>query len=289
MAQSVEFALNHITAPRLEFADFLRLAGALGVSAVEIRNDLPGVAIADGTQAAALRREAERAGVEILSINALQRFNAWDRTREQEATALAGYARDCGARALVMCPVNSMEDRRDEPQRASDLRRALAALMPILEDHGIVGLVEPLGFAESSLRFKRGATAAIDDVGGASVFRLVHDTFHHFLAGEDDIFPDRTGLVHISGVEETSLPRSAIRDAHRVLVGPADLMDNVGQLRALLEAGYRGPFSFEPFAESVHALADPAGALRESIAFIEHGCAPASTAGAGGGSRPGRT
>ncbi len=282
MTRSVNFALNHMASPRLAFADFLRLARALDISAVEIRNDLPGVEIADGTPAAVLQREAERAEVEILSINALQQFNAWDRTREQEAVALAGYARDCGANALVMCPVNSTQDRRSEQQRADDLRRSLAALIPILGDHGILGFVEPLGFEESSLRSKRAATAAIDDVGGASVFRLVHDTFHHFLAGEVEIFPDRTGLVHISGLEDASLPRSAIRDGHRVLVGPADLMDNIGQLRAFLEGGYRGQFSFEPFAESVHALADQAGVLRESIAFVSDGCAPSLGAGAGG-------
>jgi 2-keto-myo-inositol isomerase len=59
------------------------------------------------------------------------------------------------------------------------------------------------------------------------VFRLVHDTFH-FLAGEAELSPERTGLVHISGVEDRSLPHDEIRDGHRVLVGQGDLMDNVG-------------------------------------------------------------
>jgi 2-keto-myo-inositol isomerase len=214
--------------------------------------------------------------VEILSINALQRFNEWGPAREREAALLAAYARDCGAKALVMCPVNSREDRRSEAQRADDLRRSLAALVPILGDHGILGLVEPLGFEESSLRLKRVAVDAIDAVGGAAVFRLVHDTFHHFLAGETELFPERTGLVHISGVEDRNLPRDAIRDAHRVLVGPGDLMGNVGQIRALLASGYRGPFSFEPFAESVQSLRDQAGALRESMAFVRRGLAKAA-------------
>jgi 2-keto-myo-inositol isomerase len=39
-------------------------------------------------------------------------------------------------------------------------------------------------------------------------------------------------------------------------------------LRALREGGYHGPFSFEPFAPSVHELADPAGALRGSMSFV---------------------
>ena len=276
MAPTPVFALNHITSPGLHLADFLRLAGQVGVDAVEIRNDLRGVEIGDGTPAAEVRRAAEAAGVEILSINALQRFNEWGPAREREAAELAAYARDCGARALVMCPVNSREDTRGAMQRVDDLRRSLAALTPILGDHGILGFVEPLGFAESSLRLKRVAVEAIDAVGGGAVFRLVHDTFHHFLAGETELFPERTGLVHISGVEDRSLPHDAIRDAHRVLVGPGDLTANVGQIEALLAGGYRGPFSFEPFAESVQTLRDQAGALRASMAFVRQGLAKAA-------------
>jgi 2-keto-myo-inositol isomerase len=282
VSQPIAFAINHITSPRHRFTDFLRLAGELGISAVEIRNDLAGVEIADGTPATQVRQEGEAAGIEILSINALQRFNDWSPARAQDASALAGYARDCGARALVMCPVNSHEDRRSEQQRAEDLRRSLTALMPILSEHRILGLVEPLGFGESSLRFKHAAVEAINEVGGTSTFKLVHDTFHHYLAEEDEIFPAQTGLVHISGVEDTGLARDAIRDTHRVLVGPADLMDNVRQIRALLDGGYRGPFSFEPFSESVHAMPDLAAALRESIAFVTAGCTPAPRTRGGG-------
>ena len=52
------------------------------------------------------------------------------------------------------------------------------------------------------------------------------------------------------------------------LVGPGDIMDNIGQIRALSAAGYAGPFSFEPFSKQVHELADPARALRESMSFV---------------------
>ena len=41
------------------------------------------------------------------------------------------------------------------------------------------------------------------------------------------------------------------------------MMDNTGQVRALLAGGYAGPFSLEPFSPTVHALPDPAGAIRE--------------------------
>ena len=269
MTQSMSFALNHITAPRRRFASFLDLAQDLGIRAVEARNDLPGVELADGTDPAALRRAAAARGIEILSINALQRFNQWDSDREREATQLAAEARASGAKALVLCPLNSREDRRSEEQRAQDLRTALAALMPVLENNGIIGLVEPLGFEESSLRTKRAAVDAIDAVGGGDRFRLVHDTFHHYLAGEKEFFPDRTGLVHISGVVDRGLGLAASRDEHRVLVDRDDRLGNIDQIKALRAGGYAGPLSFEPFARSVHELSDPIGALRDSISFIE--------------------
>ena len=168
----------------------------------------------------------------------------------------------------MLCPLNASDDRRSQGERAADLRTALKALLPILQQHGLIGLVEPLGSEESALLTKRAAIDAIDAADGAAHFKVLHDTFHHFLAGEQELFPDRTGLVHISGVEDTSLAMNAIRDAHRVLVGPADRMDNAGQIKALRAGGYTGPLSFEPFAPSVHTLSDPARALRDSISFV---------------------
>ncbi|MBV8522414.1 MAG: TIM barrel protein, partial [Acetobacteraceae bacterium] len=196
-------------------------------------------------------------------------FDLWDEERAAEAAALAAYARECGAKMLVLCPVNSWDDRRDTATRQADLRRALGQLAPVLSRAQLIGLVEPLGFAESSLRFKRDAVKAIDEVGMSETFALVHDTFHHFLAGETELFPERTGLVHISGVEDRTVARAEIRDGHRVLIGQADMLDNVGQVRALLRGGYPGLFSFEPFAESVQRLGDIAPALKESMALLQ--------------------
>lgn len=268
MSSSRDFALNHIATPKLRIAAFIDLARGLGIDQVEIRNDLPGVEIADGTDPGEVRAAAQAGGVTILTINALYPFDVWNAELADKAERLAAYAAACGARALVLCPLNSTEDARSPSERAANLRTSLKALLPILEKHGLMGLVEPLGFEECSLRTKRGAIDAIDAVGGAARFMVLHDTFHHYLAGEQEYFPECTGLVHISGVEDTSLAMNAIRDAHRVLVGPKDLMDNPGQIRALRAGGYAGPFSFEPFAESVHQLSDPAGALRDSMSFV---------------------
>ena len=268
MDHLLSFAINHIVAPRKSFAELVELAHALGLDQVEIRNDLEGVPIRDGTAPERIREAAEAGGVRILSINALQRFNDWNAARAAEAAALARYAERCGAAALVLCPVNDVGYRPTESERQDRLRDALRGLAPILTDAGIIGLVEPLGFEQSSLRLKADAVAAIDDLGQGDRFRLVHDTFHHFLAGEVRMFPDWTGLVHISGVDDAALPLDRMRDEHRVLIGHDDILGNIGQIVALME-GYGGPYSFEPFAASVHAQHDIAGALASSMHLID--------------------
>ncbi|MGR9160903.1 TIM barrel protein [Rhizobium leguminosarum] len=264
---SVRFALNHMAAPSLAIDDFFALARSLDIDAVEIRNDLSGNAILDGTKPETIKQAAARHGVTIISINALQRFNEWNATRAAEAHELIDYAGASGAKALVLVPKNDGTGCADG-ERQANLRQSLAALKPMLEEAGIIGLVEPLGFEICSLRSKTEAAEAIRELGAESTFRLVHDTFHHYLAGEAATFPELAGLVHISGVSNPSVSVADMRDSHRVLVDGDDRLDNAGQVRALLQAGYKGPFSFEPFAAEVHALKDPAGALRASMEYL---------------------
>ena len=142
---------------------------------------------------------------------------------------------------------------------------------------GIRGFVEPLGFAECSLRYKEEAIEAIEAVGGADVFRVVHDTFHHHVAGETKIFPKMTGLVHISGVADATATVGTMRDPHRVLVGADDRIGNIEQLRALRAGGYEGPASFEPFATSVHASPDIRGGPAQEHRFREGRARPPLT------------
>jgi hypothetical protein len=65
-----------------------------------------------------------------------------------------------------------------------------------------------------------------------------------------------------------------------VLVGPTDLIGNVTQITQLQAFGYRGYYSFEPFAAEVHSLASPATEIGSSIAFVRErvGAAGHSTA-----------
>jgi 2-keto-myo-inositol isomerase len=268
MPRTLKFAINRMSAPRLPFTGFAVMAQRLGVGAIEIRNDLPDVEMNDGTPAARIKAIASDHGLAIRSINALQRFEQYNAGREREARALAGYARDCGAQALVLCPTNSRQDTRDAGQRHADLVFALKQLRPILQDHGLGGLVEPLGFEECALRRKSQAARAIQEIGDTTTFRLVHDTFHHHLAGEDLWFAELTGLVHVSGVSDAALDASQMRDGHRVLVDASDRLGNTTQLRRLLDAGYAGFISFEPFAEEIAAAPDIERRLAASMDYL---------------------
>jgi 2-keto-myo-inositol isomerase len=257
----MRFALNHITVPKLSVEEFFVLARKLGIAEVEIRNDLPDVV--NTVAPADVKAAAEKAGVEIISINALYPFNVWSGDLPARALVLADYAKAAGARALVMCPLND-----GNQVSHADLVAALKAMAPVLRERGLIGLVEPLGFPVSSLRTKKQAVQAIDEAGGGDVYRLVHDTFHHHLAGEMEFFPARTGIVHISGVVDPDVAVDAMLDPHRVLVDDADRLENVAQIRELIALGVDGPYSFEPFAPEVHVLADPEAALRASIAHV---------------------
>jgi 2-keto-myo-inositol isomerase len=255
-------------APAMSLQSFFAFAKEQGITRVEIRNDIANDPMALKIPARELKDLAAGNAVEIISINALQRFNEWNETREAEARALISYASACGAKALVMCPVNDHDYGKSSEELAANLRQSLTALKPILQDAGVIGLVEPLGFPQCSLRLKSEAVAAIADVEGGEVFRLVHDTFHHHLAGEEQIYPEQTGLVHISGVEDKALAVDAMLDDHRLLVGEQDRLGNVAQISALLQAGFEGSISFEPFAQEIHAQDDITPMLKDSIAYL---------------------
>ena len=165
----IRFALNHRAAPRLGLAAFFALACRCGMGEVEIRNDLMGLPILDGMPAAKVRRLAQAAGVDLISLNALQKFNHWSAARAAEAEALADYCAEAGVAALVLVAANDGSGRGDG-ERLDNAAEALAVLKPILASRGVGGLVECLGFESSSLRKKSEALAAIDAADGAAIF-----------------------------------------------------------------------------------------------------------------------
>jgi 2-keto-myo-inositol isomerase len=264
----MQFSLNHMVAPKLGYAAFFDLALSLGINAVEIRNDIP-TALMGNRLARMIGKLAKDKGITIINVNALQRWNQWSKAKADEAKKLAEYTALTGAKNLILVPTNDKKFRPSPEERLDGIRNALSQLKGILKDHGLIGCVEPLGFEECSLRLKAEAIAAIDAVGGAKRFKVTHDTFHHFVAGEKDVFADRTGLIHVSGVVDQKYTAATMRDPQRVLVDAHDMIDNKGQVKALMDAGYKGHVSFEPFSAEVHKSKKIARDVARSMDYLE--------------------
>ena len=264
-------SLNRVAKPQLPLVEFLELTAELGMRYVEVRNDFTEKGVLDGLPDAELGRALAAHRIEVVSINALYPFEDGRQLAANldKLSGLLAEARRVHCRHIVLCPLNDRSARRTPGQRADELVTALDAYGPLFAEARVIGLIEPLGFEICSLRTKRAAVDAIARCAHPAVYRLVHDTFHHYLAGEEELFPRQTGLVHVSGVV-AGKPRSAISDDDRILVTPEDIMDNRGQVAALARDGYQGAISYEPFSPSVRAMPVPElkEAIRRSVEYL---------------------
>ncbi|MGO9307704.1 MAG: TIM barrel protein [Spirochaetia bacterium] len=276
MIDKKRFALNRIACPSLGLEDLFKFTADLGLSKVEIRNDLPGGAVIDGMPAAKAAELAQRHGIRILSINALQKFNlgAVQEKNHDELAKLLELAAALQCTAIVLCPNNDTRDHRDPAHRVEETIAALKAFGPAFTKRGVQGWVEPLGFSESSLASVVVASEAVKRAG-FPCYKIVYDTFHHYLGPDTEKDIDGTfassqvGLIHASGVE-ASIPKQSFRDAHRVLLSPADRTGSREQIARLVTLGYTGDISFEPFSAEVQRLSRDAlaAALTKSIEYL---------------------
>lgn len=279
MIDRKRFGLNRIVAPSLGLAYFYDLASSLGIAKVELRNDLRQADPVDGLDPALAARLAADRGIEVISINALQKFNlaAVRAVATAELQALLELANAIGCRAVVMCPNNDAADARSQDQRMAETIDSLAAFAPLFTAAGVTGYIEPLGFRISSLPSLLAAQEAIDR-SGCSCYRVVHDTFHLHIGPDDpDILGTTyrlamTGLVHVSGVED-HIARNDFRDHHRILVGPADTMSSKAQIERVNRLGYSGDFSYEAFSPAIQNLGpvELASALKTSLDYLMAG------------------
>ena len=263
----MRFAINHMTAPNLAWRDLLILANEVGASGIEYRNDLS-TPLFSGEDATVVGRAVTQSGLEFYGLSQVYPFNAFDTKISDEVERLIETAKICGAQTISLIPRNDGLGR-GNGERQANLRIALREIKPMLEDVGLVALVEPLGFERSSLRYKKEAINAIEGVNGGHVFKIVHDTFHHYLAQETEFYPEHTGMVHVSGVVDTSLSITEMEDDHRVLVDEEDRLGNIAQLKTLNDLGYEGPISMESFSPEIHKITDITELLKGSLDFIK--------------------
>ena len=220
-----------------------------------------------GDEVKALARES---GIRIATINALYPFNQLNEEVLQRARQLLSDAQAVGAEALVLCPLND-----GTPISAADTIHALKTLGPLFADAGIQGLVEPLGFPQSSLRSATQAQTLIREAGVP--FRLLIDTFHHHLfedaeqTFEQEIDIQQIGLVHLSGVTDPR-PVSQLTDEERIMLSADDRLRSKQQVERLEKLGYTGLYAFEPFSSVMNSWqeADITCEIRDSIQLLNH-------------------
>lgn len=262
--------LNQKTARHFPWAGFLDLAQSLDCVGVEPRNDL-GRPFFDAIPPEEAGRMARERGLRLLGLSEVYPFNDWNAERAAEVRHLIDTAHAAGAETVSLIP-RVDGDGTGDGVRQKVLRDVMREILPMLEGTNVVALIEPIGFARSSLRHKAElveAIEAIEAVGGPNRFKLVHDTFQHVIAGETELFAPYTGIVHISGISDPDVPLDETQDAHRILVDADDRCGNIEQIDGFLAAGYEGAFSFECTEPSL--LADPSieREVRRSFLFIE--------------------
>ncbi len=255
MKISNKLSLNQIIRPESSVSSFLKFALECGFTGIELRNDLPDNRVLGSETPEQIKKTAADTGIEILTVNALQRFNdpALLENKKQELKELIETAKSVSCPMIILCPVNDPDDKRSKELQQKDLVAALKGYADIFNINGMTGLIEPLGFEICSVRTKAQAVAAIREANLSSVYKTTHDTFHHYLAGETEVFPEETGLIHISGV----LPgkkKAEITDDDRILVTKEDCMGNIEQIHALISGGYTGPISYEAFSTKVQVM-----------------------------------
>lgn len=264
-------ALNQKTARHLPFAGFLQLARDTGCIGVEPRTDL-GRPIFDGMAPAAAGALARDHGLRLLGLSEVYPFNDWTEARAAQVQALIDLAEASGAETISLIPRVDGQGC-EEGTRQATLRAVMRQILPLLQGRRIRALIEPIGFATSSLRDKAELVEAIEAVGGPGRFGLVHDTFQHCIAGGGPVFPEQTGLVHISGISDPGVALDAGQDAHRILVDAGDRCGTLAQIAALRDGGYAGAFSFECTKAGLAGQPGLATAIAASFAHIEAGLA----------------
>jgi 2-keto-myo-inositol isomerase len=276
MIDKKRFGLNRIIAPSMSLEEFFDFADSVGIRKLELRNDLDQRNAVDDMKPADAAAMAKDKDIEIISINALQKFNlAPARPKAlKELEDLLSLAKAIKCKAVVLCPNNDPNDKRPAKQRAEETVDSLKTFGPLFTGAKILGLVEPLGFEISSLASLVLAQECIKK-SGFNCYKIVHDTFHHHIGPDDRAIFSKaydvanTGLMHISGVED-DIPIKDFRDGHRIMVGPNDRMKSKEQILLLDKLGYKGDYSFEPFSPEIQKLSKQklADEVKKSIDYI---------------------
>lgn len=261
MLQKSDFCINRCCGGGLDLADLMKLAHEVGVSNIELRTDIhKGKTFLDDMSTDEFNELQRKYDVHVANISAV--FNSDDRSdwngKQKEALEVASIAQKIGAKHVLFTPIRNANDIRTDDQKFADLVHNLRVYSDILGAAGVDGLVEPLGFGDSSLRFPWVAQQMLQEAG-AKNFKLIADTFHYYKAGvskedfDNKVDVSKIGLIHLSSIPANKSPEEA-DDADRYFLhdDDSDVMKSVSQVKWIKNSQYSGLYSFEPCAPEIN-------------------------------------
>jgi 2-keto-myo-inositol isomerase len=132
MMERSRFSLNRIIYPDLNLEDFFKFTADLGLNKIELRNDLPERGVIDTYSPEEIKDLLKKYSIEILAINALQKFNLGEVLQQaiKELKKLISLSLSIGCKAIVLCPNNEVNDRRNSKEIFEETVRALKSFAP---------------------------------------------------------------------------------------------------------------------------------------------------------------
>lgn len=261
MIELNRFCLNRKAAPGISLEETIPLVASVEVTNIELRNDLYGSvdnnAILDhlsGKHVADLLKENH---VSVETINAIGNMDKRDSIEDnlRSLTEMLEMSKDFSLKNIIFCPVRSKDDTRSSEQREKEAIANVKEYSKLLAKYNVGGLLEPLGFEDSTLRTPWEGQNVINK-SGVDNFKLVADTFHYYLASvtpkefEEKVDVNYIGLVHLSSVIDRKA-RNVLDDQDRYMLDKNDVMESAQWAKRFETAGYRGLYAFEPFSDDL--------------------------------------
>lgn len=261
MISTERFCLNRKAAPAIPLDQTIPFVSSVGINNIELRNDLYGApdnqTILDNLDNNKVKDLLVKYNVSVESINAIGNMDKREAIDEniKSLTEMLDIAKGLNLKNIIFCPVRSSEDVRKPSQRIDEAVANLKEYSQVLKEYGVNGLLEPLGFTDSTLRTPWEGQQVIEK-SGVENFKLVADTFHYYLANvnetdfRDKVNPEFIGLVHLSSVVSKK-DRGALDDQDRYMLADDDIMKSAEWAKRIEDSGYRGLYAFEPFSDDL--------------------------------------
>lgn len=276
------FCLNRKAAPGVSLADTIRFVAKAGLQNIELRNDLYGAAdnstILDHLNGLDVKKLLGENDVSVETINAIGNMDKRDSIDENIAslTEMLEMSKDFNLKNIIFCPVRSNADSRSPQQRKSEAVQNVREYSKLLKKYQVNGLIEPLGFLDSTLRYPWEGQTVIEE-SSVDNFKLVADTFHYYLAGvTDEVFkqkidPAYIGLVHLSAVTNNK-SREQLDDQDRYMLSDNDVMHSARMANNIEKSGYKGLYAFEPFSDDLKKYSEEKAVteLLKSIKLVQN-------------------